>query len=107
MADSISRQFARWAANLRYEDLPAEVVDKVKALMLHALAGAVLGAPTAHAKEAVHLTRAEEGKPDGATILTDGGKASRIGATFANSELIHSSLLFDSYRMLTRSEERR
>jgi len=101
MADSISRQVARWAAGLTFDALPAEVVDKIKALMLHALTGAVLGAATAHGKEAVHLTKAEEGKPDGATILTDGSKATRIGATFAASELIHSSLLFDSYRMLT------
>jgi len=101
VAGSISRQFARWAANLQYEDLPPEVVDKVKAFLLHALTSAVLGAPTAHAKKAVQLTKTEEGKPDGATILTDGSKATRIGATFANSELMHSSSLFDSYRMLT------
>jgi 2-methylcitrate dehydratase PrpD len=49
----------------------------------------------------VQLTLAEEGKSDGATILVDGGRASRIGATFANAELMHSSRLFDSYRMLT------
>ena len=101
VADSISRQFARWAANLRYEDLPPEVVDKIKALMLHALTSAVLGAAMEPAKEVVQLTLAEEGKPDGATILVDGGKASRIGATFANAELMHTSRLFDSYRMLT------
>ncbi len=101
MADSISRQFARWAAELRYEDLPPEVVDKVKALMLHALTSAVLGAPMAHAREPVRLTLAEEGKPDGATILFYGGKASRIVATYANTELMHTSRLFDSYRMLT------
>ncbi|MFN8556351.1 MAG: MmgE/PrpD family protein [Dehalococcoidia bacterium] len=101
MADSISRQFARWTANLRYEDLPPAVVDKVKALLLHALTSAVLGGATANAKDAIALTKAEEGKPDGATILTDGGKATRIGATFADAELMHSSLLFDSYRMLT------
>jgi 2-methylcitrate dehydratase PrpD len=101
MADSISRLFARWAANLKYEDLPPEVGDKVKALMLHALTSAVLGAQMANAQEAIRLTLAEEGKPDGATILFSGGKASRIGATFANSELMHTSKMFDSYRMLT------
>ncbi len=100
-ATSISRQFARWAANLKYEELPPEVVDKIKALTLHALTSAVLGGQIAHARETVRLTLAEEGKPDGATILVDGGKASRIGAAFANSELMHSSNLFDSYRMLT------
>jgi len=101
VAGSISRQFARWAANLRFDDLPPEVVDKTKALLLHALTGAVLGARTAHAKESVQLVKAEEGKPDGATILTDGSKATRIGATLAGSEVIHSSQLLDSYRMLT------
>lgn len=101
MTESISRQFARWAAHLRYEDLPPEVVDKVKAFLLHALTSAVLGSPMANARAAVRLTLAEEGKPDGATILVVGGRASRIGATFANSELMHTSRLFDSYRMLT------
>ncbi len=101
MAESISRQFARWAGNLKYEDLPPEVVDKVKAFLLHALTSAVLGSPMAHAKAAVRLTLAEEGKADGATILMDGGRASRVGAAFANSELMHTSRLFDSYRMLT------
>lgn len=101
MADSISRQFARWTAGLRYEDLPPAVVDKVKALLLHALTAAVLGAPTRHAREAVHLTLAEEARPDGATILTDGGRATRAGTAYADSVLIHSSGLLDSYRMLT------
>jgi len=101
MADSISRQFARWAASLRFEDLPPEVVDKTKALLLHALTGAVFGARTAHAKEIVQLVKAEEAKPDGATIVTDGDRATRIGATLAASEVIHSSQLLDSYRMLT------
>ena len=101
MTDSLSRQFARWTANLRYDDLPLAVVDKVKALLLHGLMGAALGAPTEHAREAIQLTKAEEGKPDGATILTDGGRATRVGAAFAASEVIHASGLFDSYRMLT------
>src|SRR5689334_24146035 len=101
MSATISRQFANWTANLRYEDLPPAVVDKIKALMLHALASAVIGAGTHNGQEAVKLTKAEEGKADGATIITDGSRATRIGASFAGSELMHSSLLFDSYRMLT------
>src|SRR5262245_42810298 len=81
---SMSRRFARWAAGLKYEDVPPEVVDKVKALMLHALASAGLGAAHPNVKEAVRLAKAEEGKPDGATILLDGGKATRMGAAYAN-----------------------
>ena len=101
MSDSISRQFARWAAGLRYDDLSPDVVGKVSALLLHALTGAVLGSATSGGRDAVNLTKAEEAKSDGATILTDGSRATRAGAAFAGSELIHSSLLFDSYRMLT------
>jgi 2-methylcitrate dehydratase PrpD len=101
MADSISRQFARWAAGLTYDDLPLNVRDKVQALILHALTAAVLGAATHGGRDAVRLTKAEEGKSDGATVVTDGSRATRVGAAFAGSELIHASGLLDSYRMLT------
>ena len=101
MTDSISRQFAHWAANLKYEDLPAAVVDKVKALALMAFASVPLGAGTARAKAAVQLAKAEEGRPNGATLLVDGSKATRLGAAFANAEVMWASGLIDSYRMLT------
>ncbi|MSQ29365.1 MAG: hypothetical protein EXR68_02615 [Dehalococcoidia bacterium] len=101
MADSISRQFARWAANLKYEDLPPAVVDKVKALALMALTSAPLGSVTARGKAAVQLAKAEEARPGGATILVDGASATRLGAAFANAEVMWASGLIDSYRMLT------
>jgi 2-methylcitrate dehydratase PrpD len=98
---SLSRQFSRWAATLRYEDLSPAVVDKTRALLLHALAGAMLGAAKPQAAEVLRMVLKEEGKPDGASILCHGGKATRVGAAYANAELIHLSLMFDSYRMLT------
>ena len=101
MADSIGRQFARWAANLKYEDLPPAVVDKVKALALMALTSAPLGSVTARGKAAVQLAKAEEARADGATILVDGARATRLGTAFANAEVMWSSGLIDSYRMLT------
>ena len=42
-ATSLSRQFGRWVAALRYEDLPAPVIDRAKGLTLHGLASALLG----------------------------------------------------------------
>ena len=98
---SISRRFARWAHALRFEDLPPVVVDKVQALLLHALTGGMLGANSRTAQDIVRATLKEEGRPDGATVFHSDQKASRIGAAFANSELVHASFLFDSYRMLT------
>lgn len=97
---SISRSFARWACALRYEDLPPAVVDKAQALLLHALTGGILGANSRTAQDIVRTTLIEEGRPDGATVFHTNQRASRIGAAFANSELIHASFLFDSYRML-------
>lgn len=100
-APSLSRQFARWAANLRYDDLPRPVVEKVKALLLHALTGVALGSGTASAQGAIRLALAEESRPDGASLFDRPAKLTRVGAAFANAELAHAAGLFDSYRMLT------
>ena len=101
MAGSLSRTFAQWGANLKYDDLPPQVVDKVKALLLHMLTSVAIGAATEDGKHAVEHVLHEESRPDGATILVDGRRATRIGATFANAEMMHASSLIDSYRMLT------
>jgi 2-methylcitrate dehydratase PrpD len=98
---SISRQFARWTAGLRYEDLPPAVVQKVKALLLHALTGAGVGRGVAAAQDVVRLALAEESRPDGASLFDRPARLTRVGAAFANAELVHASNLFDSYRMLT------
>src|SRR6476646_2224702 len=50
---SLSRQFAQWAAGLRYEDLPSAVVDRLKGLTLHGLASAMLGSQLPAGRQAV------------------------------------------------------
>jgi len=101
MADSIARQFARWTANLKYEDLPPVVVDKMKSVLLVELVSGVLGAQDHRAKEVNDFIVREEGKADGATIIWDGRKASRAGAAFANAEAMHVTGLEDQFRMIT------
>ncbi len=101
MGDPISRQFARWSAALKYEDLPPAVVDKVKALTFHHLVSSVFGAQTDRGKHSIDLVKVEEGKPNGATVLYDGAKVTRVGAAFINSELMHVAGMYDSYRMIT------
>ena len=100
MADSLSRTLARFVDNLQFENLPPEVPDKVKTSLLHGLLGAFLGAETEHARSTIELVKLEEGRPDGATILVDGTKATRCGAAFANSKMMHATNQSDSYRML-------
>jgi len=100
LADSLSRRLARFSSSLSYEALPPQVVDKVKASLLHGLIISILGADTNHGKAAIELAKSEEGKADGATILVDGSRATRSGAVFANSKLMHATNQSDSYRML-------
>ena len=100
MTDSLSRTLARFTDSLQYETLPPAVADKIKASLLHALVISILGAETAPGKAAIELAKTEEGKPDGATILVDGSRATRCGAAFANSKLMHATNQSDSYRML-------
>src|SRR5437879_7344221 len=101
-APSMSRQFARWAAGLRYEDLPHDVVDRLEGLTLHAISSALLGSQLPAGKEAAKLVLEEEtGARNGATLLVNGAKATKSGAAFANSEMIYAGGKLDSFRMLT------
>ncbi len=100
-AASISRQFARWVAGLRYEDLPPEVVDRAKGLTLHALASALLGSQLPAARQAIRIVAEEEaGAANGATLLVDGTRAARAGAAFANAEMVWAGGKLDTFRML-------
>jgi len=100
MSKSLSRQLASFTASLAYDRLPPKVVDKLKALTLHGLVISMVGAGTPQGKAAIGLVKAEEGFDNGATILADGSKATRMGAAFANSVLMHATNQSDSYRML-------
>ena len=100
MPEALSRSYARFVSTLEYGLLPDQVVDKLKASILHAMVVSIIGAQTHHGEAAITLTKEEEAKPDGATILVDGTRATRGGAAFANSKLMHATNQTDSYRML-------
>ena len=100
MPEALARIYARFVAGLDYSQLPAPVVDKLKASLLHATFVSLIGAQTAHGKAAIELMKEEESNPNGATMLADGSRASRSGAAFANSKLMHATNQTDSYRML-------
>src|SRR5262245_26565348 len=98
----LSRQFAEWVARLRYEDLPADVVDRAKGLTLQNLSSALLGAQLPAGQQAIaFITQEEAGVADGATIMVTGTKATKGGTAFANSELMLAGGKWDTFRMLT------
>ncbi len=99
---SLSRQFARWVAGLKYGDLPLDVVDRAKGVTLQALSSALLGSQTAAGQEAIAvITEEEAGVRNGATILVAGTKATRSGAAYANAEMALAGGKWDTFRMLT------
>ena len=99
---SLSRQLARWVANLRYEDLPSAVVDRAKGVTLHGLASTLLGFQTRDGRQAVTLMVEDEaGVRNGATIMVDGTRVTRGGAGFANAEMAMAGGKWDTFRMLT------
>jgi 2-methylcitrate dehydratase PrpD len=62
----------------------------------------LLGSKTAPGQQAVKLITGEEaGVRRGATIMVDGGTATRGGAAYANSEMALGGGKFDTFRMLT------
>jgi 2-methylcitrate dehydratase PrpD len=99
---SLSRELAQWVTKLRYEDLPAAVVDRAKGVTLHCLASVLIGSRADVAKQAVKLVTDEEtGVANGATIMVHGTKVTKGGAAFANSEMASAGGKWDTFRMLT------
>ena len=99
---SISRRLARWAAELRFEALPAQVVDRARGVTLQAIGSALLGSRTEDGRRAVTLiTEEEAGVQGGATIMVSGARATKGGAAFANAEMALAGGKWDTFRMLT------
>jgi 2-methylcitrate dehydratase PrpD len=99
---SLSRQLAQWVVGLRYEDLPAAVVDRAKSVTLHGLASMLLGSQLPVGQQAVKLiTEEEAGVTKGSTIMVDGTRVTKGGAAFANSEMAMAGGKWDTFRMLT------
>jgi hypothetical protein len=99
---SLSRDFAAFVANLRYDDLPEAVVDRAKGVTLQALSSALLGSNMPASKQALLLMQEEEAGGGGAaTVLCHGAKLTKAGAAFVDAETIFAGGKWDTFRMLT------
>jgi hypothetical protein len=98
----MSRQFAAFVANLRYETLPPEVVDRSKGVTLQALASALVAHDMPASRQALALMQEEEAGGGGAaTVLCHGARLTKAGAAFVNAEMIFAGGKWDTFRMLT------
>ena len=99
---SLSRDFSKFVAELRYEDLPPAVVDRAKGVILQALCSALLAHDMPATRQALAIMTEEEAGGAGvATALCGGQKFTKAGAAFVNAEMIFAGGKWDTFRMLT------
>src|SRR5438309_1729069 len=99
---SLSRDFAAFIANLKYDNLPPEVVDRAKGVTLQALSSALVAHKMPARRQALALMQEEEAGGGGAaTVLGNGSKLTKAGAAFVNAETIFAGGKWDTFRMLT------
>jgi hypothetical protein len=99
---SLSRDFAAFVADLRYENLPAAVIDRAKGVILQGLISALVGHDMPASRQALALMREEEAGGGGvATALCSGVRLTKAGAAFVNAEMLLAGGKWDTFRMLT------
>jgi 2-methylcitrate dehydratase PrpD len=98
---SLSREFARFVADLRFEDLPVAVVDRAKGVTLQALTSALLAHDMPASRQALMMMQEEEAGGGGAAhVLGSGSGLTKAGAAFVNAEMIFAGGKWDTFRML-------
>ncbi|NOZ08243.1 MAG: MmgE/PrpD family protein [FCB group bacterium] len=96
MKPGISRQIARFALGLKYEDLPPEVVHEVKRFLYDSIGCALGSSRTKDVNILRTLYRDMGGKPE-ATVIGFGDKLPAVNATLVNSLMIRALDFNDIY----------
>ena len=98
MDGSLTRRWANFASEIRYEDLPAETVRTVKGLVLDTLGTALAGSSLGDCAGAVaRFAAAQAGAPE-ATLLGFARRVSVLTAAFANGAF--GQIATDRYSMV-------
>ena len=85
---AVSERFAQFTVSLRFEDLPTEVVEHAKDLLVNQLAVAFAGRSTDLGKRAIDLAHQLSPGSGTSTILGERRRAAMLDAIFAHSILI-------------------
>jgi len=83
-----SESIGNFAEDLRFEDLPNDVVQKVKTLFLDTLGICIASSKKDYAKAVIELAKELGSKPE-STMFVYGGKVSAANAVIANAALAH------------------
>ncbi|NIV94100.1 MmgE/PrpD family protein [candidate division KSB1 bacterium] len=96
MMDPISRQISRFVVALKYEDLPADVIEKVKRFLYDSV-GCAFGGYTTHDVNIVRQIYSDMGGKAEATVIGSGEKIPAYSATFLNSLMVRALDFNDIY----------
>ena len=66
-----TRLLGKYASELKYEDLPAEVIEQAKKITLHTIAVAIASMNVPTAQKAVEMVRRKGGTPEATVWGTD------------------------------------
>lgn len=83
-----TEQLSRYTKNLKYDNLPAEVIERAKMINMHALAAALAANAAPMSGRAIALGKQCNGGVGGeSTLWIDGSKVSMVNAAFSNGVL--------------------
>lgn len=89
MTEGVTRSLARFCSELRFDDLPAPIVQEAKRLLLDTIGCGLGGLSVDKGKMAVELAKRTGGRPE-ATIVGTREKVPSAMAAFANGELMNA-----------------
>jgi 2-methylcitrate dehydratase len=84
---TVARKLANYARGLTFEDLPSEVVQQTKRLLIDAL-GCCIGAFEADASKIVHSLVEDLGGPAESTVIGSGLRTNCLNATLVNGLMV-------------------
>jgi len=85
----IVTELIKYVVNTQFDDLPHDVVEEEKKLIVDSMGVTIAGTLAPGCKEIVELVKEWGGKPE-ATIIAYGGKVASPWAAFANSTMMHA-----------------
>lgn len=91
-----TRHLAQFAAQLQYADLPSPVIEKAKAIALHAWGVQLAGSTLPWSKAAYRYVQSQGGVPQ-ASVINYGLKTSAINAAFVNGTFGHGFEMDDNH----------
>lgn len=97
LLENATRDLARFAAQLRYEDIPAEVVDRMKTSLLDSIGCCLYGATLPWTERVQAMVEAEQAAPV-ASLWGSGRKTSIANAVLVNGTAGHAFELDDIHK---------